>query len=243
MTTRCVDEKLGVKVLSYDLLEADEREEIDQHLQQCVACRDLVEQTFGDEGALNELDWRVFKATRRKPVRTHEWLARRLVSLWVPVLILVVGLSVLLLYLARRGPDPERVRVVRLATLREATLDSLATVAVPSIAPAPTSVVVRTDQDAIALVYESGDGFLRRVIPGGDAAVPELSSAETHELALPRLESAGSRLLLVLAPMSAPRLLDAWDRAVFERLGGEPEDGAERSGWPLGVSPTLRWLN
>ncbi|UCE03472.1 MAG: hypothetical protein JSW67_04580 [Candidatus Latescibacterota bacterium] len=242
MTTRCVDPKLGVKVLSYDLLEAEERDEVDEHLKVCVSCRDLVEQTFGNEGALTELEWRAFKATQRRSVHTHEWIARRLASLWVPVLVLVVGISALLLYVARRGPDPERVELLRLATFREATLDSLAAVAVPNLAPAPTSVVLRTDQDAIALVYESGDEFLRRLIPGGDAAIPELSAQETHELALPALESPASRILLVLAPLSATRVLADWDRAVFERLGGESEEDAERSGWPLGVTPTLRWL-
>lgn len=238
---RCLEPKVGVKVLSYDLLEGEEKSEVDRHLEACVACKDLFEQTFGDEGALRDLEYRAFRLSQRQPVAVHDWLARRLAALWLPFLAVVVGISVLLLYLARRPPETGRVRVVRLATMRGATLDSLTSLPLPRISPAPTSVIIRTDRDAIALLYETGDGTMRRLVPGGDAVVPELDAEGTHELALPELETAGARILLVLAPATAPRVLAEWDRAVMERLGGVPE-GGERRGWPAGVSPTLRWI-
>jgi hypothetical protein len=238
---RCVEPRLGVKVLSYDLLAGDEREEVDAHLRACAACRDLVDQTFGDEGALRELDWRVFQLRRRQDVPAHVWIGRRLMDLWVPFLLLVLAAAGVGLYLARRGPDPEQVHLLRLATLRTGVLDSLAAVPVPRLSGAPTSVVLQADRDAIAMVYEAVGGGMRRLIPGGDTAIPELAAAASHELALPEPETAGARLLLVLAPASAPRALADWDRAVLEYLGGEPEaDG--RRGWPQGTAPTLRWL-
>lgn len=239
---RCVDARLGVKVLSYDLLEGSEKEEVDAHLRACAACRDLVDQTFGDEGALRELDWRVFQLRRRQKVPAHAWIVRRLMDLWVPFLILALGAAALWLYLARRGPEPERVVVLRLATLREGTLDSLAAMPMPQVSAAPTSIVLQADRDAIVLVYEAGDGRMRRLVPGAEAAIPELPGATPHELALPELQTAGARLLLVLAPTSSPRSLQDWDRAVLEYLGGSPEDGSERRGWPQGTAPTLRWL-
>jgi len=69
-----------------------------------------------------------------------------------------------------------------------------------------------------------------------------LAAARAEELALPALESASARIVLVLAPVSAPRVLADWDRAVMERLGGRTDDESERRGWPDGVTPTLRWL-
>ncbi|MFQ5599920.1 MAG: zf-HC2 domain-containing protein [Candidatus Krumholzibacteriia bacterium] len=240
---RCVDTRIGVKVLSYDLLEGDEKDEVDRHLEECKACRDLVEQTFGDEGALNELEWRAFRLSQRQNIEFHALIARRLRDLWLPFVVVVAGAIVLMLYLARRGPDPERVGVLRLATSREATLDSLSAAPVPRISPAPTSVIVRPDRDAIVFVYEAGDGYLRRLIPGLDRAPPELSPGRAHELVLPPLESDAARILLILAPSGAPGTLDAWDRAVYARLGGEPEEGKQSRGWPQGVVPTLRWIH
>ena len=231
-----------MKVLSYDLLQGDERTEVDRHLEECQACRDLCQQTFGDEGALRDLEWRAFRLSQRQRVAPHAWLARRLADLWLPLLLVVVATAAFLLFLARRPPDAARVGLLRLATMREGRLDSLAAAPLPQIAPAPGAVIVQTDRDAIALVYETGDGYFRRLVPGDDAQVPELQAERTHELALPAVTTAGARLLLVLAPRASPRELVDWDRAVMERLGGSPPAGAPRQGSPAGVEPTLRWL-
>jgi hypothetical protein len=239
---RCTDPKIGVNVLSYDLLEGAEKEQLEKHLEECEACGDLVRQTFGDEGALQDIDLRAWHLARRRPVAPHEWIVNRIVSLWIPVLLLVFAVGALVLYLARRPPDPERVELVRLATSRQADLDSLSEVPLPRISPAPTSMIVQPDRDAIVLLYESGDGYLRRLIPGVDAVVPELRGTETHELTIPELDSATARILLVLAPAAAPRAVEAWDRAVWLNLGGEAEEG-ERRGWPQGVAATLRWVH
>ena len=101
---------------------------------------------------------------------------------------------------------------------------------------------MRPDRDAIVLLYEAGDGYLRRLVPGGDSEVPELSAAEAIELVIPELEDASARVLLVLAPASSPRFVAAWDRAVWLNLGGKAQEG-ERRGWPEGVVATLRWLH
>ena len=239
---RCKDLRLGVKVLSYDLLEGSEKDEVDAHLRVCSSCRDLVEQTFGDEGALRELDWRVFRLGRRQVVPAHAWIARRLLDLWFPFLVLAVGVAALSFYFARRAPAPERVHLLRLATLRTGTLDSLATQPMPHISPAPTSILLQTDRDVITMVYETDEGSMRRLIPGGMAAIPELAAGSAHELALPELQSARARLLLVVAPTSAPRLLEDWDRAVLEYLGGAPQADGKRQGWPQDTAPLLRWL-
>jgi len=239
---RCLDPRLGVKVLSYDLLAGEEKTEVDRHLQACSACSDLVEQTFGDEGALRELEWRAFKLSQRQRVAPHAWLARRLADLWLPFLGVLVGVVVLGVYLSRRAPEPEQVGLMRLAALRTGELDSLSSTPVPRISPAPTSLVIEPDRDAIALVYESGAGVLRRLIPGADAAIPELVAGRTHELALPALAARGAAILLVLAPASAPRVAGDWDLAVMERVGARNDPAAGRSGWPGQVEPTLRWL-
>ena len=240
--SRCTDPNIGVNVLSYDLLVGEEKEQLEAHLRDCKACSDLVRQTFGDEGALQDVELRAWKSRRRRAVAPHEWLLRRVMSLWIPVLLALVGVGLLVTYLVRRGPDPERVELVRLATSRGAELDSLSTVPVPHITPAPTSLIVHTDRDAIALLYESGDGYLRRLLPGLDAEVLVLRGAEPHELAIPGLENASARLLLILAPATAPRVVEAWDRAVWVNLGGEAREG-ERRGWPDGVAATLRWVH
>ena len=239
---RCVDPRLGVKVLSYDLLTGHEKAEVDRHLQACAACSDLVQQTFGDEGALRELEWRAFKLSQRQRVAPHAWIARRLADLWLPLLGVVVGVVVLGVYLARRAPEPEQVGVMRLAALRTAVLDSLASEPLPRISPAPTSLVIQLDRDAIALVYESGAGVLRRLVPGADGAIPELQAGRTHELALPAVAAPGGAILLVLAPAAAPRVADDWDVAVMERVGAPSGAAAGRRGWPGHVEPTLRWL-
>ncbi len=239
---RCTNPDIGVNVLSYDLLVGEEKEELEAHLSECKACSDLVRQTFGDEGALQDVELRAWRSARRRPIAPHEWLLNRAVALWLPAVLVLLGVVVLVTYLARRGPDPERVELVRLATARGAELDSLSRAAVPTITPAPTSLIVQPDRDAIALLYESGQDYLRRLIPGADAEIPELSGAETHELAIPALEKPTSRILLVLVPASAPRLVDAWDRAVWLNLGGEAREG-ERRGWPNDVAVTLRWVH
>ncbi len=239
---RCTDPKLGVNVLSYDLLDAEEKEELEKHLEECTACRDLVEQTFGDEGALQDIDLRAWRSGRRRPVAPHEWFLRRVVSLWIPVLLVAFGVGALVTYLARRGPEPERVEIVQLATSRGAELDPLSNVPVPQISPAPTSLIVHTAGDVIVLLYESGPDYLRRLVPSGEMTVPELRGAEVHELSIPQLESVSARVLLVLAPASSPRVTEAWDRAVWINLGGEAREG-ERRGWPDGVAATLRWVH
>jgi hypothetical protein len=240
--SRCVDPPLGVKVLSYDLLEGDEKEEVDAHLQVCTACRDLVEQTFGDEGALRELDWRAFRLSQRQRVQPHAWITRRLMDLWIPFFLVAAGVGALWYYLATRPPDPERVGLTRLAALRTGVLDSLSSQPMPQISPAPTSLLVQPDQDAIVLVYEAADDYMRRLIPGGDALIPILEASRPHELALPELESLSARIVLVLAPAASSRNLEEWDRAVMERLGGQSDETTEQRGWPDGVTPTLRWL-
>ena len=240
--SRCVEPKLGVKVLSYDLLDGDEKAEMDEHLRACSACRDLVEQTFGNAGALRELDWRAFRLSQRQNVPWHAWMARRLRDLWFPFLLVLLGAGIVFVTLARRAPAPEQVGLVRLAALREATLDSVAAVPVPRVAPAPTSLVLEPDRDAIALVYESGGGVLRRLIPGGTATIPELRAGQAHELSLPELQSRGAFVLLVLAPSAAPRGVAAWDEAVLQRVGNRRGDPDASRGWPGDVTPTLRWL-
>ena len=238
---RCIDPRVGVKVLSYDLLHGEERVEVDQHLEQCVACRDLFQQTFGDEGALQDLEWRAYQLSRRQPVAPHQWLGRRLADLWLPILLVVLGVASLILYLTQRHAEAERVGVVRLATLRDGQLDSVAAAPLLHMSPQPSSVILCTDRDAIALVYETGAGALRRLVPGDGAPVPELRAGSTQELSLPEVANAGSRILLLLAPRSAPRGLEDWDRAVMERLGAKTDAPAPH-GWPAGTEPTLRWL-
>lgn len=240
--TRCVDPSLGVKVLSYDLLDGDEKVEVDEHLRACSACRDLVEQTFGNAGALRELDWRAFRLSQRQDVPWHAWVARRLRDLWFPFVLALLGVGIVFVSLARRAPAPEQVNLVRLAALREATLDSAAATPVPRVAPAPTSLVLEPDRDAIVLVYESGAGSLRRLIPGGDAAIPELRAGTTHELALPALAARGAFVLLVVAPLAAPRAAADWDEAIMEHVGARQADTGAGRGWPGNVTPTLRWL-
>ena len=239
--SRCVDPQLGVKVLSYDLLVGEEKAEVEQHLRVCSACRDLAQQTFGDAGALRELEWRAFRLSQRQVVPWHAWLGRRLLSLWLPFLLVLLGVGVLVVTLARRAPAPAQVRLVRLAGLRSGTLDSLAAVPVPRLSSALTSLVLEPDRDAIALVYEAGGGKLRRLIPGGSAAIPVLQAGAVHELALPELETQGAALLLVLAPSAAPRQTADWDQAVLQRVGPGGE-GESAGSWPGSVTPTLRWL-
>ena len=230
-----------MKVLSYDLLQGAERTEVDQHLERCVACRDLFHQTFGDEGALQDLEWRAYQLSRRQPVAPHQWLGRRLADLWLPFLLVLLGLCGLILFLTQRHPEAEKVGVLQLATLRNGQLDSVAATPLLRMSPLPSSVIVRTDRDAIALVYETRAGALRRLLPGDAGPLPELQAGSTRELFFPAVENGESRILLLLAPRSAPRVLADWDRGVMELLGGKPDPGGRR-GWPAGMEPTLRWL-
>ena len=86
---RCTDPQQGLKVLSYDLLEGEERQQIDAHMEECETCRDLRDQAFGDEGAFQELEYRAFKLSQRQHVPASAWIARRLQDLWIPFLVVV----------------------------------------------------------------------------------------------------------------------------------------------------------
>jgi hypothetical protein len=235
VSTRCIDTRIGHKVLSYDLLEGEEKREMDAHLEQCAACRDFREQTLGQEGALDDLAWRAWRLGRRQRVEPHLWLMSRLKDLWIPFLVVLLGGIALTVYLARRGPEADAVRIVRLAVTRGATLDSVAT---PHVDPGPDGLYLRTDRAARAYVYELDAGAMRRLLPpqGGDP--PEVGPAETSELRLPPLASHAARVLVVVVPRGAPGGVEDWDAAVFAQLSGERTQSA---GWPSGVRPTLRW--
>src|SRR5437867_2780167 len=97
---RCIDATIGVKVLSYDLLEEEEKVELDAHLEKCAACRDLRQQTFGKEGALDELAARVYRLRQRRPVEGHIWIAERLRDLWLPFMILAFVVAAVGFFLA-----------------------------------------------------------------------------------------------------------------------------------------------
>ncbi len=244
---RCIDLELGQKVLSYDLLDSSEKHELDAHLVQCSACRDFLQQTLGKEGAFDELALRAWRMSRRQRVEPHLWIQERLRDLWLPLFLIVVAVGGLVVWIARRGPEDQMVRVRRFAVVRAATLDSLAT---PHLEPAPEALVVRTDRTARVYVYEIHDATLRRILPQTDGTPPEVGPGEAGELFLPKLESIQSRLLVVLVPAKAGGSVDEWDAAVFAELRrgkNPPAAGADAGAvtgagrWPQGARPTLRW--
>ena len=236
---RCIDLDVGQKVLSYDLLDSAERRDLDSHLVQCSACRDFLRQTLGKEGAFDELALRSWRMSRRQRVEPHLWIQERLRNLWLPFLVITAAVGGLVVWVARRGADEHLVQVRRFAVMRPAALDSLGT---PHIDPSPEALVVRTDRDARAYVYEIHDAMLRRILPQTGGIPPEVGPGEASELHLPKLESNQSRLLVVLVPVKAGGSVDEWDAAVFGQLrAGKKAPATGADPWPEGVRPTLRW--
>jgi len=240
---RCTDPQQGLKVLSYDLLEEEERQQLDAHLAECATCRDLRDQVFGDEGAFRELEYRAFKLSQRQHVPANAWIARRLQDLWIPFLAVVVLVSVIGVHLARREPEVLPVKFLQLKTMRAATLDTTSTVMVPRLEPGIATIIVETDQDAFLMVYETGDEVLRRLIPGAGRQMPLLSAQQVREVPVPPMKYVHSKILLVVIPANAPQEPDLWDVAILHHFGArkDPEDAAKRH-WPDNKRPTMRWL-
>jgi hypothetical protein len=240
---RCTDPQQGLKVLSYDLLEDEERQQIDAHMEECETCRDLRDQVFGDEGAFQELEYRAFKLSQRQHVPASAWIARRLQDLWIPFLVVVVLASAIGIWLARREPEPPPVRFLQLKTMRAATLDTTSTVLVPRLEPGIETIIVETDQDAFLMVYEAGDEVLRRLIPGAGRQMPALTAKRVREVAMPPVKYAHSKILLVVVPANAPTEADRWDVAILRHFGGG--DGilvVSGHHWPEGAKPTMLWV-
>ena len=237
--SRCIDMQAGQKVLSYDLLDPLEKHELDQHLEKCAACRDFLQQTRGKEGAFDDIAARVWRLSQRQRIEPHVWVTQHLRVLAPLALVLALVLGVGSVWLARRSGGVESVKVLRFAVLRGATLDSLAT---PRVDVAPEAIVLRTDRDAYAFVYETRADTLRRLLPQGSLAATLVGPAESRELHLPPIQSRESRLLLVLVPGAADATVQAWDDAVFQQLrAGRAAHGDTPMAWPGGVRPTLRW--
>lgn len=240
---RCVDPSIGVKVLSYDLLEGAERAEMDAHLQVCAACRDFRQQSFGKEGALDELAYRAYLLGRRRRVEPTAWFFERLRDLWIPLLVLAGIIGGIVAYVASRGTEADSVGVLRLAVSRGSSLDSTDAVVAPRVDVHPNAVIVRPDREARAYVYEAQAGALRRLVPPADEPAPRLSPDASREIFLPELETPDSRLLLVLVPADAAGTNAEWDSAIFRRLGpGGSGDRSGRGTLPSAAQPTLRWL-
>lgn len=237
--SRCVDLTMGQKVLSYDLLGPLERHELDRHLETCAACRDFLQQTRGKEGAFDDLAARVWRLSQRQRIEPHVWVSQNLRLLLPLALVVALVAGVGSVWLARRNTSVETVKLLRFAVFRGATLDSLAT---PRVDPAPGSLVLRTDRDAYAFVYEARADTLRRLVPTGTLAPSRVGPGESHEFALPPLLTADSRLLVVLVPGDAEASVQVWDDAVFQQLRKrhDPRDTAPAV-WPGGRRPTLRW--
>jgi hypothetical protein len=234
---RCIDLRIGQKILSYDLLEGEEKQHVDVHLEKCAACRDLLAQVYGKEGALDDLNFRAWKLTQRQKVAPHWWIARRLQDLWGPFLLVLLIVGGLFVFLTTRGGESGAVRVVRFSVSRGAEVDA----STLRIDPGPNGFILRTDRDARVYVYEVREGSMRRLVPGGIDAPPELTGLRSHEVPLPPTK-AGGRYVIVLVPVDAPGSLEEWDAAVFADLARNAPDAAASSvGWPGGAPPTLRW--
>jgi hypothetical protein len=235
---RCTDLPIGQKILSYDLLVGEEKRAMDAHLEGCAACRDFKLQVFGEQGALDELNYRAWKLGQRQNVGASWWLATRLRDLWLPILLILGVGTAVFVFLATRSGSRESVRVLRFAVSRGATLDSLAS---PSLDVGPNGVILRTDRDARAYVYEIREGTMRRLVPGGTQPPPEVGRLEATELPLPPIEASDVRLLLLLVPTEAPGTVEEWDAAVFAELSRGKNPSTSAAGWPGQVRPALRW--
>ena len=241
---RCIDPSVGVKTLSHDLLDGEEKAELDAHLERCAACRDLLQQTYGQEGALDELAWRAWRLSQRRAVPPHAWIAQRLRDLWLPFGILALLVGIAGFYFASRESAVEKVGLHRLAFVRPGTIDSTQSLPVPILERGTNAILVRPDRDARAYVYESNHGRLRRLVPPADREPPALPADSTREIPLPPLEGPESHVLLVVLPRQAAGTTSDWDAAVMSALGkksGTPLS-VNRRHWPKGVEPTLRWL-
>jgi len=243
-TRRCTDPKQGVKVLSYDLLEADERAQVDAHLEACRSCRDLRDQVFGDEGAFRELEYRAFKLSQRQKVPATAWFAQRLRDLWIPFAALVVLVSLFGLWMIRRPAQEPPVQLLRFQALRAATLDTTSTMLVPRLEPGIESIVLQTDRDASLLLYETNDKVLRRLLPPAGAEAPELQAHRTLEFAVPKLQDPDSRMLLVLVPAPSVVEPDVWDQAMLQHFGDRKQIDFEKVDrhWPGRIIPTIRLM-
>jgi hypothetical protein len=241
-SNRCSDPRQGIKVLSYDLLEGDERVAVDAHLHECRTCSDLRDKVFGDAGAFKELEYRAFKLSQRQRVPAMAWFARRLQDLWIPFGAIFIVASSIGFWLVTRGPEVRPIQM-RVQTFRAATLDTTATVVVPRLEAGIEFIAVETDRDAFLLVYETGDAVLRRLVPGVQGAAPALQARTALEVPLPPTQSARSKILLVVVPSTAPLAADQWDQALLRYFGGGDMDieNAKRR-WPEDVVPTMKWI-
>lgn len=236
---RCIDMALGQKVLSYDLLQGEEKAAVDAHLEHCAACRDFMRQVYGREGALQELNWRAWRLGRRQNVSASWWLAQRLRDLWLPFLLLFAVVTMIGFWAVSRGPERLRVKIAYFAITRGTTLDANAT---PKVDPGPNALHLRTNRQARAYVYLLKQGAMQRLVPVAGATPPEVGPEEIREIALPEITDRMARVILVLVAVEAPGSVDDWDAAVFAQLGqGQGERAAQTRGWPGNVHPTLRW--
>jgi len=231
--TRCIDLAVGQKILSYDLLQGEEKRLVDAHLERCAACRDFLEQTFGREGALDEINWRAWRLMKRQRVEPNWWIPQRFHDLWLPFVLILSAVGLFSIFLMTRG-EHDAVKIRRFAVTRAATIDSTST---PHVEPGANSLFLRTDRPARAYVYEVAQGAMRRLLPPLNGDAPEVGPEEVRELTLPELQARDARIVLALVPSGAPGTLDEWDEAMFQYLGRTQG----RKGWPGGIHPTLRY--